>query len=522
MKTVFALLFVVYSLITFAQAGVRDSTFDGDGIGQQIFSNGSALAVIYTIDNKIVVGGADASYHNVFVKYKLDGTIDSSFGTNGVAKYTLGSSGSGVRKIVEQPDGKIVSVSSCRNSSGIHSYGVIRINADGSLDNTFNGTGKLIISPGVEDYSYNLTLQPDGKIIVVGAIGTDVPFADWMGIIRINSNGILDNTFGTNGVVKIRYTSTWCYAYSVALQTDGKIVVAGATRTSGSQYGFCVARLNYSGSLDNTFSGDGIDTAYFSNFDPTSTVNTNDDYCNSILIKNDGKIILIGQATIDNSYSSQLAFLQYNSIGSRDTTFGILGKFKNILSIPVFANFPVAKIGVDNKVVVGTISWDPDTSYHCSSYFLTRLIDDSLDATFGTSGYLYDHLNSSPCQTGELTYINDVTYQGDGKILVAGTSQNGFTVARYISGLNVGIDEIEIEDNIKVYPNPVGKKLNIVGTKAGGQIICENLLGQVVYQENCINEKTMMDVSGLVSGVYLLVITNKDGVVVGRKKMVKE
>jgi len=153
-------------------------------------------------------------------------------------------------------------------TGGYRDFALVRYNANGSLDTTFDGDGKVTTAIGTNgDYGYSVTVQPDGKILVAGSSDTD-SLADFA-LVRYNADGSLDTTFDGDGKVTTAIGTGIDTGYSVVLQPDGKILVAGSC--VGSNYDFALVRYNADGSLDTSFSGDGkvttaigtgIDTGY--------------------------------------------------------------------------------------------------------------------------------------------------------------------------------------------------------------------------------------------------------------------
>ncbi|MBD8904892.1 hypothetical protein MBTS_22085, partial [Methylobacterium bullatum] len=134
-------------------------------------------------------------------------------------------------------------------------FAMVRYNANGSLDTTFGSSGKILtpISMGPSaDYAYSVTVQADGKIVVAGqgfSAGTSNDFA----VVRYNADGSLDTGFGTGGKILTSVGTGSDTGQSVTVQADGKIVVAGYGQGSGTGYDFAVVRYNADGSLDTSF-----------------------------------------------------------------------------------------------------------------------------------------------------------------------------------------------------------------------------------------------------------------------------
>jgi uncharacterized delta-60 repeat protein len=217
--------------------GTLDTSFDADGI-VTTNSAGShhdeARAVAIQSDGKIVVAGLGA-FDFFLVRYNTDGSLDTTFGfNNGKVLTDFGNNGDSVADMVIQPDGKIILVGTGSNQSGSWTVGAIaRYNTDGSLDTTFDGDGKLLIgAPGQTIHTgiHSVRLQADGKIVVSGTTT----------LRRFNSNGSVDTSFGTSGVVSLPHNS-----YALLIERDGKIVVGGHTEPQAQPYGYCPALTRY-------------------------------------------------------------------------------------------------------------------------------------------------------------------------------------------------------------------------------------------------------------------------------------
>ena len=253
-----------FAVARYNSNGTIDTSFNGSGVATTTFGTGSGTAIasstVIQPDGKIIAGGTNSSSgKDVFtlVRYNPNGSLDSSFDGDGVLTTVMQASGGGdeLNALALQPDGKIVAAGISTNSTN-RDIGVARYNTDGSLDTSFNSSGKLIFSfaAGSDDYGLTMVLQPDGKIVVAGATsGQGYDFA----LVRFASNGSLDTSFGTAGQVVTPIGPGGDFVWSMALRTDGKIVAAGETG-SGNSKDFALARYDSDGSLDRSFDSDGI------------------------------------------------------------------------------------------------------------------------------------------------------------------------------------------------------------------------------------------------------------------------
>lgn len=232
----------------------------------------------------MVAGGSDGGTDFAVARYNSDGSLDASF-SGGKVTTTVGSYTPGGLGMAMQSDGKFVVVGTVLNAAGNLDIALVRYTANGSLDGTFNGNGKVTTDIGTvigaDDYGQSVAMQSDGKIVVVGKPynGSNNDIA----VVRYNANGSLDTTFNGTGKVTTAIGSASDQAYGVAVQTDGRIVVAGTTTNSTPD--FALVRYNTNGSLDTTFNGTGKTTTNFGGFE---------DIGYSVALQGDGKIVVAG------------------------------------------------------------------------------------------------------------------------------------------------------------------------------------------------------------------------------------
>jgi uncharacterized delta-60 repeat protein len=305
-----------FTLSRYNPDGSPDNTFDGDGkLTTLIGTSCEGNAVAMQTDGKIIVGGKSfddaGSGDDMFTlaRYNANGSLDNSFDADGIVTTIFtGSIGDIAHAIVIQPDGKIILAGSRHNGSTLD-FALARYNTDGSLDNSFDGDGKLTTAVGTsDDIAYAIALQTDGKIVVAG--NSDIAGNTDFSLARYNTNGSLDNTFDGDG----KLTTSIGFAQDaagLAIQTDGKLLIAGSDGSN-----FIAVRYNSNGSLDNTFDGDGKVIT------PVGTSLSAE--ANSIGIQADGKIIIAGFAFV--SPGRDFALVRYNTNGSPDNSFDSDGK----------------------------------------------------------------------------------------------------------------------------------------------------------------------------------------------------
>ena len=309
--------------------GTLDTTFGTTGVvTTSIGSSARANAIVLQADGKIVAAGSTwngVNYNFALVRYNMDGSLDTTFDTDGVVTTTIGSGNDEANAIVLQADGKIVAAGSN------YDFALARYNTNGSLDTTFDIDGVVTTNIGSSvDIIYDIALQPDGKIVAAGFANNGI--SDNIALARYNTNGSLDTTFDTDGVVTTTLIASSSDANAIALQSDGKIVVAGIAYGPSS---FVLARYNTNGSLDTTFDTDGV---------VITDIGSNDDIAYTIALQTDGKIVVAGYASVS------FALARYNTNGSLDTTFNTDGVVTT--AIGSIAEVHSMILQQDNKIVV--------------------------------------------------------------------------------------------------------------------------------------------------------------------------
>jgi uncharacterized delta-60 repeat protein len=244
--------------------GTVDDTFGTDG---EVTTNIGAIAdeayaVALQDDGSIVVAGQSydsGGYDFALARYDSDGVPDTSFDGDGVVTTSFTPNHDGANAILIQPDGKIVAVGTAGYNTGTVTFAVARYNTDGSPDTTFDSDGKATTNLGTYSSAYAAILQGDGKIVVGGDVFI-APISRF-GLARFNADGTLDATFDGDGKVVTSFTND-AGINSLALEPDDQVVAAGLT-DNGSNLDFVFARYQPDGTLDTSFSGDGKRTLPF-------------------------------------------------------------------------------------------------------------------------------------------------------------------------------------------------------------------------------------------------------------------
>ncbi|HET6766580.1 MAG TPA: T9SS type A sorting domain-containing protein [Chitinophagaceae bacterium] len=360
---------------------------------------------------------------------------DLSFGTGGTS-YGMTAAANSIytANIVIQPDGKIIQAVNLVPDSAFD-FCLIRYKANGGLDSTFGTNGKATGPVGTEqNYIQFILLLPDGKIIAIGT--SDNQNGRDFTLFRYNNNGTPDSSFGVNGQVVTKVGLYDDHASHGAVQSDGKIVVAGSSVDVNYVSAFAVVRYNPNGGIDSSFGQNGKIVTHLGHF-ITYIGNTyygqySSEYASNVLIQTDGKIIVGGQ-----SYSHEgcydyygyvycnpvFAMTRFNSNGSTDSSFGKNGKAVD----STFLFYPAAmQLQADDKIVV--------TGANYYEKFLTERFTNNgrIDSSFGVNGQVATVFCMQDCQLN----ASSLAIQSDGKIVVAGSfaafnESQKFTVLRF-------------------------------------------------------------------------------------------
>jgi uncharacterized delta-60 repeat protein len=336
-------------------------------------------------------------------RYLQNGEMDFDFGNLGVIQRVTTDLEGEAYSVVIQKDNKIVitgySISSATNNEEIT---LIRFTENGNIDKSFGNKGLVITEISDEkDVGESVAIQRDGKIVVVGA--TDHKPTTDIVLIRYNEDGSIDYSFGINGIVITDIKSSMDIGKSVAIQSDGKIVVGGFTHIIN-KFFITLLRYDSNGDLDPTFGDNGI---------VITEINGRRGKMDMVM-QNDGKIILVGPSEVENSH--HFTVLRFNNNGSLDKNFGRNGVTKTIIG-----NYSEAEsVALDlngNIVVAGTTELGNE-EFAIAMYNQNGMLvsDFGLDGVVKTS-FIKNSVDRA----------HSVVIDKDGNIIVAGETKNDYT-----------------------------------------------------------------------------------------------
>lgn len=397
-----------------AAAGDLDPTFAGDGTVITDFESGSydlGFGVTIQRDRKVVVAGlTQSSTDNAFalVRYSADGTLDATFDGDGKVRTDFTSSSyEHAESVALQSDGKIVA------AGGVHilssgtgdDFGLARYNPDGTLDTSFDGDGKVAtdFAGASTDEARSVAVQPDGKIVAAGISESSPGSGSEFAVARYNSDGSLDTSFGGDGRVMTPISPGSEFPTDVVVQADGKLVVGGDVGSTGAM----LVRYTADGGLDSSFDGDG------KVFLTTPGIS-------GLALQSDGKIVTAG-------CRCPFSVSRFNPNGSVDTSFGEGGN----ATAPFQASAVSSALAIqpDGKIVAGGVG----AAGH--NFAVARFQQrGTLDQIFSSDGMVESVLGGP----GGRDVASDLGLAPDGKIVLAGSSRPtssgpyDFAVARYI------------------------------------------------------------------------------------------
>ncbi|MGI8639710.1 MAG: FG-GAP-like repeat-containing protein [Pyrinomonadaceae bacterium] len=322
----------LFALARYNSDGSLDTSFDGDGKLTTSFINGfeSAFDLAVQPDGKLIVVGRASNQSSggaALARYNGNGSLDTSFGTDGKIIASLGGGGGSAEAVALQSDGKIVIGGYARGVGRFdEDFMVARLNSNGQFDTTFgtNGVTLTDMSNGDDDAALDIALQVDSKVVAVGyAVQQTGDFA----ITRYNANGTLDTNFGNGGKVITEFGNEFSTANGVVIQADGKIVTAGQASVSGSvsvSFDFALTRHNTNGSIDTNFGNGGKVTTDFNN---------NYDQAHAVTLQPNGKIIAVGYTVSFGTVSSVYDFALARYLATSNTPFDFDGDGKADVSV---------------------------------------------------------------------------------------------------------------------------------------------------------------------------------------------
>jgi uncharacterized delta-60 repeat protein len=429
-----AALLVAFAVPSAAAPGQLDLSFGVGGTVVTEFpsSYSGARAVAVQADGRIVAAGFAHTNDSIIsdfalTRYDTSGALDPTFGTGGRVRTDFGGRFDEALAVAIQSDGRIVVAGSSSDATG-SDMAVARYNDDGTLDISFDGDGLALVDFGSEASARAVALQPDGKVVLAGGVahpvGAGCCVSDFA-LARLTSAGAPDTSFDGDGQVVTDFLpgadNGHDAAQAVLVQADGRIVAAGSGVASVVSVDFAVARYLADGSLDPTFSNDGLATTDFVGYF---------DEIRDLAVDTSGRLVAGGQSCEFPGNSDEVCdfgLVRYSSSGTPDRRFGRQGRIRTDLGGDVGEGIRGVVMQTDGRIVAaGDTSGPGGPDVGLARY----RSDGRLDRSFGVNGVVITPVSPSTDEVGGLAL------QADGRLLVAGTTavqqSFGFFVSRYL------------------------------------------------------------------------------------------
>jgi len=540
-----------FLLLRYTATGILDNTFGNGGIVWVDTVSAQAYGMAQQSDGKIVLAGwvTPANRDFCVMRFNSDGSPDLGFGTNGKVITPIGTENDEARKVAIQSDGKIVVTGYTTNAAHNTDFAVVRYTSSGSLDGSFGSGG--IVKTDINNFDLAEGIAIDkttGAITIAGTSNEDAQDPNYSNtgsgdftVVRYTAGGLLDATFGVGGKATFDIgTNTYDEAHSLAVQPDGKLVVAGITKRGSANSGnsdVAVVRLTTAGALDGSFGTGGKAIANYVGFN-------SDDDCRSVALQSDGKIVVGGSVdafTDPKPYGFML--MRFTAAGILDVTFdgdgkaaadlaptdndnayvvalngnriylaGSSGDPKD-LAIAAFQNDGTALPLVltqfygqkqANKVV---LQWTTSMEENVAQFVIERSSDGK---TYKTIGTVAATGNSS--LTKNYSFADQSTFTGTNYYRLQVQDVSGSVTYSKVLIINFSN---ELTTGLQIFPNPVKNVLQVQipgGFTGNTSLQVFDLSGHLVKVNrihsdgNALN--TTMDITTLPVGVYTLKATD--------------
>src|SRR5690554_6257383 len=459
--TLGAILFICIS--TFAQLGTIDPNFNlGSGFGPDIWT-GKCETVKQQQNGKLLVGGSFKTYDDnealYIIRLNLDGTRDNGFASPFTEKW-----GASINHIEVLSDGKILVGGVFLESNDEPLPGIIRLNSDGSIDQSFT-------APSSVTGASTFAVQADGKVVL-------------RSLIRLNTDGSLDNSFDSGTGISGGTGFGGGGINTMLVQPDGKILIGGHYGSYNGTTSVLITRLNSDGTIDNSFDAS-------ANFSTAMDGFYGQVYTMKLLP--DGKIMIGGN--YGNTNSLAIGVDRLNADGSLDATFQTTHSTD-------LRNFAL-DVQPGGKVFAANVNFGvPSEAFVVERYNA----DGSVDTSFPKK-----YVNRE---------VKDLIIQTDGNITFVGYFYyNPTGIMRLIGDTPLSIKSMEEDEfNIKMYPNPASGIVNFDNIPQNSMLSIIDLTGKVMYEQKGLNSFESVNISGFTNGVYLVQIENKGSI--SNKKLI--
>ena len=425
--------------VRYTTSGALDMTFGNNGVFVQTLNfEADIYSCVINSQGKIIMAGATTDYNNyklLLIQLNANGTLDTSFGTNGIVQQQVSTAPGYFEDfaydVTLDADENILVAGTSYNDNSIVVPVVVRFTPSGVLDTSFGANGVATIPAGAGSSEFQcIQVQPDGKILAAGSFGNSLFWYVFL-MVRFNEDGSLDTTFGEDGIIKFNYGNVDDEGYDMALTPDGKIVVAGYTATAGYNFSTLLMQFTPDGVLDPSFGIGGTVEEDLDNYDVAE----------GVLIQEDGKIIMAGTSGMGPPNSFDMAVWKYNADGSPDVTFGTNG-----LSSPTLSGFYVmgheVAIQADGKLVIPGQVRTPNNVNH---FFISRLHNSLLGDVYNATFTVTDNSTGLPIENAAV-FMNNTTLYTDlnGEVVFTNLADGNYSYNVTLPCYSEGFGSIDI------------------------------------------------------------------------------
>jgi len=520
-----ALLFPALLFLTLpAAAQLLDSTFALNGYTQTTSFTGTATDMSVASDGKIILSldkrvGENQTCWSYVCRYEPDGTLDSAFGINGLAKVWSAGDDVVVNSVSVQPDGKIVFTGHgdyCNQIvCGMNNIVVGRFTAQGVIDSSFGTNGQVLCGPLfgayiMESLGQHVAVLPNGQILVSGRIYDQVGGVDVF-VARLNSDGSLDPSYGADGD-GISRLGNYASVEDMHVGNSGEVHLTGIayiqndTNNLSDSYVF---RLTPGGVFDNSFGSQGkvfLNAAKF-------------DFMHALALRQDGKIVLGGCIRrVPANFSAPIDTAAIFMLEPNGALSSVIPQGFRLLHMPK----PASRI-YDLEVASGNaifITGTLDSAYRTDAFVGRLNSDASFDPSFSGTGesFVYYHLGVfTTYQAGTMLY--DMQRISPAQILVSGGRNHIPSTKQSVLLMRLNATE-SITTSIaapggasfEIYPNPFNEIVRLENSaQETGTYALYNAGGQLLRKERLSAGTMQLDLREFADGLYLLVVETESG-----------
>lgn len=490
MKNIYFLFLLLFATVSFAQDGSLDTSFGDNGIVLTDINNNFdwGMSIVEQNDQKILVSGVTSTNHEdyfpLLIRYLPNGEIDTSFGDNGKVTADFGIGVNFFDFLFIDDSSNIFAA----GNFGIHpnlTFTVVKYNENGSIDSTFANNG--ILELGNEDIS-NMILLNDGSLLFVQHTTSNE-----VTLIHYLANGTLDSTFGDNGYATSAFSAGGIFQISqMKFDASGNIYCIG-TRNSPENSYVLLMKFNSTGYLDTSFGDNGIGLTNFSNieFFPSNVA--------SFDFTSEDKIVVAGSYGICHEIGDSefyTFFIRYLSNGTLDSSFGNEGILLNSISSFLLEHFIIQG---NNRLLIGGIILD---CLEGGYFHLYRLYSNgSNDPSFNDFTEDFSSSKMIIQDDGKIVSVGSTWwYNGDEDILITRHNNNPLSISDFES------------QKLVVTPNPTSGKFrveNALFSSENAEYKIADVSGKIIKKGVLENAEDTIDISFAEKGIYFLKIQNQ-------------